>query len=82
MNKSAPKAVDANSDLVTAVRNALSKSIHSWLQQIDVSNQDEVIVLKGNVPTFHLKQLALAAAMRVPGVVRVSNHLKVGASFG
>lgn len=48
--------------------------------RIDVAIVGEAVILNGNVPTFHLKQLALAAVQSVPGVVLVNNHLKVGAA--
>jgi osmotically-inducible protein OsmY len=68
--------------LVEEVRRALNRSRNSWLKRIDVSVSEEVVFLKGNVPTFHFKQLALATVMAVAGVVLVRNELVVGSDEG
>lgn len=67
----------SNPVLEGAVRDALDSSGDSWLRGIDVFATTELVTLKGRVPSFYFKQLALAAALRVPGVIRVHNELEV-----
>jgi osmotically-inducible protein OsmY len=45
------------------------------LARVQVSTQDGVVTLSGNIDTGRSLQLALAAAHETPGVASVRNHL-------
>ena len=64
-------------ELVSDARVALRKTGHGWLRQIVVLIEAEVIVLRGKVPSFYLKQMAQATVMGVPGVELLRNELEV-----
>lgn len=38
---------------------------------------DEIIVLRGSVPNYYMKQLAQAIALVVPGALNLRNELSV-----
>lgn len=63
--------------LSVKVERALQSTAYSALRGVRVSVHDEVVVLRGRVPTFHMKQIAQAAAGSVPGVREVRNELDV-----
>lgn len=67
------------SPLPAAVRGALERTGHTSLRRVEVSYSAGVIVLRGAVPSFYLKQLAQGTVMAVVGVVPVRNELEVGA---
>jgi len=66
-----------NADLPGRVATALRQKGYSPLREVDVSTKDDLVRLSGQVPTYHLKQMAQETARGVQGVVRVQNDLKV-----
>jgi osmotically-inducible protein OsmY len=56
---------------------ALEKTGHGWLRRVVVLAEAEVIVLRGKVPSFYLKQMAQVTVMAVPGIELVRNELEV-----
>ena len=42
---------------------------------------DGVLLLRGQVPTFYLKQIAQTVVAKVPGVERVDNRIQVFAAI-
>lgn len=62
---------------VDAVVAALNRTGHGWLRRIVVTSEDGCIVLRGQVPSFYLKQIAQSIVMVVPGVARLRNELQV-----
>src|SRR5262245_29269392 len=73
-----PPGVPERPDLVDAVLAALHKTGHAWLRRAIVLSSYGVIVLRGTVPSYYLKQLAQVTVMTVPGVESVKNELEVG----
>jgi osmotically-inducible protein OsmY len=65
--------------LADAVRSALNKTGYGWLQRVVVTTTGGAVVLRGTVPSFHLKQLAQVTVMAVPGVEVLRNELDVAA---
>ena len=63
--------------LAAAVLGALDKTGYGWLRRIAVVAEGGVAVLRGNVPSFYLKQMAQETVMAVPGVEGVRNELQV-----
>jgi osmotically-inducible protein OsmY len=64
-------------DLATAVARALRASGLHPLQEAEVVTHGGTVILRGWVPSYHLKQLAQAHALAVPGVREVRNELTV-----
>lgn len=75
-------------DSASRVAARLRRSGYPALRDIRCELCDNVLVLTGAVPTFHLKQLAQVLALRTPGVRYVENRVRVvqvsqlGASSG
>jgi osmotically-inducible protein OsmY len=66
--------------LIDAVREALALTRHGWLQRVEVSVEGGVVVLRGRVPSFYLKQLAQVTVIAVAGVGPLRNELQVEGS--
>jgi osmotically-inducible protein OsmY len=63
--------------LAEVVREALDKTGHGWLRCVAVVVEDGVIILRGKVPSYYLKQLAQAIVMGIAGVRLLRNELRV-----
>jgi len=63
--------------LAETVDRALRATGHASLRRLDVGVRDGVVVLRGRVPTYYLKQLAQEAVLRVKGINQLSNRLEV-----
>jgi hypothetical protein len=63
--------------LVIAVRDALGRAGYGWLREIIITLEGEGIVLRGRVPSFHLKQVAQVTVRSVASVVVVRDELTV-----
>lgn len=68
---------DRVSDLCRAVKNALEDCGYHTLRRVDVEICSGVVVLWGEVPTYHMKQIAQTIAHSVPGVRAIANGLDV-----
>ncbi len=60
------------------VTEALRKSGYPMLRYIHVATEGTAVILQGNVPNFHMKQLAQAVAIQTKGVELIRNELIVG----
>lgn len=58
-------------------RAALRRSSYFELRGISCEFSGGVLTLRGHVPTYHLKQIAQASVVDVPGVVEVHNLIEV-----
>jgi osmotically-inducible protein OsmY len=56
----------------------LRETSHSSLAVVTCDCEDGIVTLRGDVPSFYLKQLAQSVARRTPGVGQVVNHIRVG----
>jgi osmotically-inducible protein OsmY len=65
-------------DLAERVGRALAATGYGPLRDIQVTVQTRLVILAGQAPSYHLKQVAQAATLAVPGVDRVRNDLEVG----
>src|SRR5262245_8170429 len=61
-----------------AVLQALVAAGHGPLRYVTVEIVERMVVLRGRVPTFYLKQMAQTSVQSVPGVLLVRNELEVG----
>jgi len=64
--------------LAGRIAEVFSASGYPVLRGVVVEHHEGVVVLRGRVPTFYLKQVAQTVASKVPGVDLVVNHLQVG----
>jgi hypothetical protein len=46
-------------------------------QNFDFKYEERILIVKGRVPTFHLKQLLQTALRKLDGVERVDNRVSV-----
>jgi osmotically-inducible protein OsmY len=60
-----------------AVGDALSQSSYATLGLVEYEVDGDDVVLRGEVPSYHLKQMAQAVVQRLAGVRRVDNRLSV-----
>ncbi len=67
-------------DPASLVAARLRRSGYAFLWGIRCEFNEGVLSLIGNVPTFHLKQVAQSLAMHTPGVREVNNCLYVNGS--
>ena len=72
-----PLARDGSRRLRTDVRRALRAASYPALSRARVFLSDGCIVLRGIVPSYHVKQVAQEIAMRVGSVHKVINLLEV-----
>lgn len=63
--------------LLHKVERALRATGYLPLRRIDVDVHFGVVTLRGRVPSYHMKQLAQATALVIPGVCEVCNQLEV-----
>jgi osmotically-inducible protein OsmY len=64
-------------DPASLVAARLRRSGYPSLWGIQCELRDDVVVLSGVVPTYHLKQLAQALALHTAGVLEVENCVRV-----
>jgi osmotically-inducible protein OsmY len=67
----------ADRDLRTRVVNYLFGQHVSDLRHLDVEARRGVVTLRGQVHTFHRKQLCLNCCQRVAGVLRIDDQIEV-----
>jgi osmotically-inducible protein OsmY len=63
--------------LAERVEQALRATRYGPLRGIEVAVQARLIILRGQVPSYYLKQAAQAIALAVPGAHELRNHLDV-----
>ena len=64
-------------DLKHDVLDALCQSGYAALSLVGCDIDRGRVILRGSVPSYHLKQLAQVYALRVEGVDRIDNRLEV-----
>jgi osmotically-inducible protein OsmY len=64
--------------LAEHVERALRATGYGPLRGIQLAVQGRLVILGGRVPSYHLKQVAQATALAVPGAHQVRNDLDVG----
>lgn len=63
--------------IVAAARRALAATPYAWLQRVEVVADAGRVVLRGDVPTFYLKQLAQVTVLALPDFPGLRNELRV-----
>jgi hypothetical protein len=74
------RSVDA--DLLTRVGIALTMRLSHTLHAVHIHVDNGVVTLRGLVPTFYDRQLAIEVTRRVAGVLKVRDELSVAAPSG
>jgi len=64
--------------LAARVERALCGTGYGPLRGLEVTVRARLVILAGRVPSYHLKQVAQATALAVPGAGQVQNDLDVG----
>jgi osmotically-inducible protein OsmY len=60
---------------------ALRLTGYAALRAVRVVANGQMVILRGRVPSYHLKQVAQTAAMDVAGVRELHNELEVSIAF-
>jgi osmotically-inducible protein OsmY len=80
MTAIAPKTETAEGSMhpvATAVAARLRASSYASLRGVFCQCRGGVLILRGRLPSFYLKQVAQAAAGGLEGVSRIDNHIEV-----
>ena len=64
-------------DLKARIVEALDNSGYAALSAVGCDVDSNRVILRGSVPSYHLKQLAQVHALRVDGIGRLENRLEV-----
>jgi osmotically-inducible protein OsmY len=72
------KRENAAHAVAARVAEALKTSGYAALQNVVSECREGVLVLRGSVPSFYMKQMAQTVASKVPGVEALENLLSVG----
>jgi osmotically-inducible protein OsmY len=65
-------------ELSHAVGRALYETGYAPLFNVECVSQGTTVILRGQVPTYYLKQVAQSAAVRLCGTTQVENQIEVG----
>jgi hypothetical protein len=68
--------------IVEAAENCLRKNAYLVLRNISCEFREGVLVLRGCLPTYYLKQIAQSAVLGIAGIDRIDNQIVVRSSFG
>lgn len=75
---------ESNSELIRHTRQMLAQ--HSQLRRLEASFQfielDETLIVRGDVPSFYLKQMIQTVLRDLEGVRRVDNQVEVRRAKG
>ncbi|MFT4558928.1 MAG: osmotically-inducible protein OsmY [Porticoccaceae bacterium] len=71
------QTVHALNPVLAEVKRRLGESPYSAIKQIQLEFYEGVLILRGKVPTFYTRQVALALAMTVDGVELVDDRISV-----
>lgn len=63
--------------LTELVRASFEKLGYQQLNAIELDANNDVLVMKGTLGSFYLKQIAQSVAIKVPGVRSVDNQIEV-----
>ena len=65
-----------------AAESRLRESSYAALRLVKCDFHEGVLIFRGNVPTYHQKQVAQSLLQSLEGVLEVSNRLEVGPVSG
>jgi len=70
-------ATDTRRDLAEVARGVLHNTPYGALRRISCEYHDGALILRGELPTYFLKQIAQTVVARLPGVAQVHNQIDV-----
>ena len=65
-----------DADLAQRVRLYLARVGHRTVENLKVEVHDGIVTLRGRVPSYYTRQLAIACAQRVAGVREVNDQIR------
>lgn len=65
------------SDVMTRIDEALRATGYPNLRGLSISGAEGLVILRGKVPTYYLKQVAQTIVLKVVGVTELQNELEV-----
>lgn len=68
---------DIGSSKIQVIRQALDALGHLVMRDLQIELSQNVVMLWGRLPTYHLKQMAQVAVQQIPGVDGVVNGIEV-----
>ena len=68
--------VSSDTDLANRVRLYLAHAGHRPVQFVKVEAHDGIVTLRGRVPSYYIRQLAIACTQRVAGVRAVNDQIR------
>ena len=63
--------------MLSEIRRQLEASPFVAIKKLRCDFQEGVAILRGRVPTFHTRQVALALVRKIAGVEQVDDHITV-----
>jgi osmotically-inducible protein OsmY len=63
------------------VRKAFHQTGHVALRRVELGLDQDCVRIQGVVPSYYLKQMAQVVAIKVDGINRVENDLRVAGAF-
>jgi hypothetical protein len=70
-------STDTRRDLEELARGMLWNTPYHALRRISCEYQEGALILRGEVPSYYLKQMAQTAVAPVGGAARIVNHIDV-----
>ncbi len=67
----------SNRELRQRVQLFLAQTQRNEMRELEVEAEDGIVILRGKVPTFYARQVAVHSSRRVAGVMRVVDELTV-----
>jgi osmotically-inducible protein OsmY len=74
-----PSQADFDRKLASQVKGSLRKLVPGSARHVIVEAKEGTVTLRGDVPSFHIRQVFVHCCRRVPGVVGVVDELNVQA---
>jgi osmotically-inducible protein OsmY len=63
--------------LAERVQHALCTTGYAILRGLDVTVHDGIVILRGRVPSYHMKQVAQESARAITGIRQLRNQVEV-----
>jgi hypothetical protein len=75
--RNVPPSDGFDTDLLQRVTRFLNQKGHVLLQSLEITVDQGVVLVRGRVPTFYLRQVAIACIKHVAGVTKVVDLIEV-----
>ena len=72
-----PARVTQSRQMANAVERRFQESPYRSIRMLQCEHRGEALILRGRLPTLHLKQLAQSIALRVPGVAVIHDSIEI-----